>query len=371
VCDGRGDARHDVLDRFGAAGLFDPSSPTAPQRVELLQYLLARFSVDDILHWTERTNLTGVAARAIDRPPALISAHAVAIRAEVTIDTVLEVRTAFGFPVVDPASPSMPETVVDDVKAFVLGAELYGREEALAFARVLGWAAARVIEAARALFGSSIERMDDDTRTELEIAKANELAIAAWMQVQTVMGHLLAEQPLRNVGFAEALMQGELHVALAFVDLVSSTAWAESIEPAAHTEALRRFEMRASTLAAHRGSRLVKLIGDEAMLVADDPAVLCRVAVDICEMASADPALPDARGAVGYGLVTARDGDYFGPLVNVVARANKFAMPKGLVVTSEVARHLDPAAWSTEPLGPTTLRGVGGTVHLARAIPLA
>lgn len=357
------------LEHLRAVGLYDPSSPIAAERAELLQYLLERFSIDEVQHWAERSSLAGVAARAIDRPPPLISADEVAARSGATIDAVLDLRTAVGFPVVDPASSSMPETVVDDVQTFMLGAELYGREEALAFARVLGWASARIMEAARALFGGSIERMDDDGRTELQIAKANEAAIVAWTQVQSVMHHLLAEHPLRNVGFAEALMHGELHIALAFVDLVSSTAWAESVEPGPHTEALRRFEMRSSALAADHGARLVKLIGDEAMVVADDPAALCRVAIDICRMASADPVLPDARGAIGYGLVTARDGDYFGPMVNVVARASKFAAPNGIVVTAEVARFLDPEAWSIEPIGPQDLRGVGEKVHLSVATP--
>ena len=101
------------------------------------------------------------------------------------------------------------------MKTYLLGAELYRREEALAFARVLGWASARVTEAARALFGNSLERIDHDARTELQTAKANELGIMAWTQVQSLMGHLLAEHPLRNVGFAEALMRGELQVSLA------------------------------------------------------------------------------------------------------------------------------------------------------------
>lgn len=359
----------DELEGFRTVGLYDPSSPKAAERRELLQYLLERFSIDEILHWSERSNLVGVAARAIDRPPPLISADEVAARTGITIETVMDMRAAAGFPVIDPATPSMPHTVIDDVKTFVLGSELYGREEALAFVRVLGWAAARVMEAARALFGGSVERMADDTITELQIAKANELAITAWTQVQSVMRHLLAEHPLRNVGFAEALMRGELHVAVAFVDLVSSTAWAESLEPAVHAEALRRFEMQSSTLAADHGARLVKLIGDEVMVVADDPAALCRVAIDICRMASADPDLPDARGAVGYGMVTARDGDYFGSVVNIVARATKVAVPNGIVVTAEVARFLDPESWLTESIGPHDLRGVGENVHLSRATP--
>jgi class 3 adenylate cyclase len=221
------------------------------------------------------------------------------------------------------------------------------------------------------LFAGSIDPTGNDTRTELETAKANELGIAAWTQVQSVMLHVLAEHPLRNIGFAEALLRGELHVSLAFVDLVSSTTWAESLEPGAHSEALRRFEMRSTAVAADHGARLVKLIGDEAMVVADDPAALCRAAIDICDMARADPVLPDARGAVGHGLVTARDGDYFGPLVNVVARSSKLASPGGIVVTAEVARVLDPSSWSTEPMGPQDLRGVGERVHLSRATPIA
>ena len=364
--DGLGSLLGDELEGLRSVGLYDPSSPNEAERRELLQYLLERFSIDEILHWSERSNLMGVAARAIDRPPALISAHEVATRCGVTIETVMDVRTAAGFSVVDPAEPSIPETVVDDVKTFVFGCELYGREEALAFVRVLGRAAARVMEAARALFGDSIERMADDDATELQVAKANELAIVAWTQVQSVMLHLLAEHPLRNVGFAEALMRGELHVAVAFVDLVSSTTWAESVDSVVHAEALRRFEMQSSILASEHGARLVKLIGDEVMIVADDAAALCRVAIDICGMASADPELPEARGAVGYGMVTARDGDYFGPVVNVVARATKMAAPNGVVVTAEVVRALDPATWSTESIGPHDLRGVGEKVHLSR-----
>ena len=359
------------LDGFRTVGLYDPSSPNAAERRELLKYLLERFSTDEILQWSERSNLMGVAARAIDRPPRLISADEAAIRCGVAIETVMDVRAAAGFPVIDSAEPSMPETVIEDVKTFVFGSELYGREEALAFVRVLGRAAARVMEAARALFGGSIERMGDEAATELDVAKANELAIVAWTQVQSVMLHLLAEHPLRNVGFAEALMRGELHVAVAFVDLVSSTTWAESVDPAVHAEALRRFEMQSSTLASDHGARLVKLIGDEVMIVADDPAALCRVAIDICRIAGADPDLPAARGAVGYGMVTARDGDYFGPVVNVAARATKMAAPNGVVVTAEVARLLDPESWLIESIGPHDLRGVGETVHLSRAAPRA
>lgn len=355
------------LDRFRAAGLYDPSSPSASEREELLRYLRERFSVDEIIHWADRTNMFGIAARAIDRPPPLVSAVEVAERAGVDLEVVIEFRAAVGFPVIDPNARTLPDTVVDDAQTFVLGCELYGRDEALAFSRVLGWAATRVMEAARAMFGGTVIRMGDESRTELQLAKTNEAGIAAWTKVQAVMLHLLAEHPLQNRGFAEAAMRGDMQVALAFVDLVSSTAWAESVQLAEHSDALRRFEMQSSALAAGHGARLVKLIGDEAMLVGEDPAALCSAALDICEMAHADSVLPDARGAVGYGLVTARDGDYFGQVVNVVARASKLADPCSIVVTGDVVRFLDPAQWATDPVDAQDLRGITEKVHLSRA----
>src|SRR3954453_16647552 len=129
------------LDPLRAAGLYDPASPDAAQRAELLRYLLDRFSVEEILFWVEHTNLVGVSARTIDRPPPFISADDAAERAGVPLQTVIDLRSALGFPVTDPTAASIPATVVDDVKTLVLGTELYGQDDALAFARVLGWAA--------------------------------------------------------------------------------------------------------------------------------------------------------------------------------------------------------------------------------------
>jgi class 3 adenylate cyclase len=351
-----------VLER---AGLFDAASPDAAERLELLVHLLERFTADEIVEWSKRTHVLGVAARALDRPPPLISAAQAAARAGVSVETVADLRQALGFPVVDVDRQSMPETVVDDIAIFELGVALYGREDALAFTRVVGWAAARVIEAARAMFGRSVEESAGHRQSELELSQANEAAIAAWVQVQGLMTRLMAEHPLRDVGFVHALMAGELRTGVAFVDLVGSTSWAESVAPTVHSEALRRFEGRAALLATEHGARLVKLIGDEAMLAGDDPERLCRVALAICELAASDPDLPLARGAVGFGRVTARDGDYFGPLVNTVARATKAAAPGDVVVTAEVARSLDPQAWTVVPLGLRALAGMTDPIHLS------
>jgi class 3 adenylate cyclase len=55
--------------------------------------------------------------------------------------------------------------------------------------------------------------------------------------------------------------------------------------------------------------------------------------------------------------VTPREGDYFGPLVNLVSRLVKAATPGTVVVTEEAAATLTDG-WVARPLGPQVLRGL-------------
>lgn len=108
----------------------------------------------------------------------------------------------------------------------------------------------------------------------------------------------------------------------------------------------------------------MKLIGDEAMVVASEPLDAVRSAADICAMADADPDLPPARGAVGYGAVYARAGDFFGTLVNVVARAVKVARPGQVVVSPEVATALDGSEFQLAATQQHMLRGIDRPLSL-------
>jgi len=112
----------------------------------------------------------------------------------------------------------------------------------------------------------------------------------------------------------------------------------------------------------------VKLIGDEAMLVATEPYTAVRAATDICAMVDADHDLPPARGAVGYGPVYARAGDYFGTLVNLVARAVKVARPGQLVVSHDVATLLDGSEFELASAQQHMLRGIDHPINLTPVV---
>ena len=151
-------------------------------------------------------------------------------------------------------------------------------------------------------------------------------------------------------------------MALGFVDLVGSTAWAEGLSLRDQSLGLSAFESTAWSSAVLAGGRVVKMIGDEVFFVAPSVDAACRIALEVCAAVAADPQLPPARGAVGYGLVTPREGDYFGPLVNLVSRLVKVAEPGVVVVTADAAAALpDDGAWTTSEGRATVTAGRGAS----------
>jgi len=257
--------------------------------------------------------------------------------------------------------------------AFEQAAALMGEEPILAFTRVLGSAANNVAEAAIALFfaelGPGTEREGPD---ELGRARLAEAATTVFTEVPEVLAHLVmdaferaqrrSETARSWLGRApsaddEAGAPTEA-VALGFVDLVGSTAWAQAVPLRDQNLALSRFESAAWTSAVLAGGRVIKTIGDEVFFAAPTAEAACRIGLEVCRAAAEDDTLPPARGAVGTGLAAPREGDYFGPLVNLLSRLVKAGAPGEVVVTEAAAEELPPNQWMLRPLEPATLRGI-------------
>jgi class 3 adenylate cyclase len=267
--------------------------------------------------------------------------------------------------------------------AFEGAAALMGDEAILAFTRVLGASAINIAEAAVALFfaelgpGSPREGHDEVSR-----AWQSEAATTAFLSVPDVLSRMLTERfedalhraqtarpwidpasaPGTAVGGAPAPDAVTEVAALGFVDLVGSTTWSRTLSLREQNLALTRFESAAWSSAVMAGGRVVKTIGDAVFFFAPDADAdaACRIAIEVCRAAADDPMLPPARGAVGVGPVTPREGDYFGPLVNLLARLVKVGEPGEVVVTGASAALLSPDRWLLKPLGPATLGGVDG-----------
>jgi adenylate cyclase len=105
------------------------------------------------------------------------------------------------------------------------------------------------------------------------------------------------------------------------------------------------------------------------MFVASDAAQACRAAATILDRVAAHPQLHAARAAVAAGDVLPRDGDYFGPAVNLAARCVPIADPGTIVVTREVRDELAAGDWRIDDLGAHTLKGFDAPVALFTVSP--
>ena len=77
-------------------------------------------------------------------------------------------------------------------------------------------------------------------------------------------------------------------VALGFVDLVGSTAWARGSRLRDQNLALTRFESAAWSSAVLAGGRVVKMIGDEVFFAAPTAEAACRIGTEVCRAADED-----------------------------------------------------------------------------------
>jgi adenylate cyclase len=105
----------------------------------------------------------------------------------------------------------------------------------------------------------------------------------------------------------------------------------------------------------------VKLIGDEAMFTAPDAGIACAIALDLVRSLAEHPVLPTARGGLAAGEVLSREGDYFGPVVNLAALAD----PGVVLASPEVARQ-SADGYRFTSAGTRGLKGFDEPVELFR-----
>ncbi len=171
---------------------------------------------------------------------------------------------------------------------------------------------------------------------------------------QDVVGHLEAAEP----------DLGRLRVAIAFADLAGYTRLTEEIGEEEALGLVERFvEQVSATLPDD--ARVIKTIGDEAMVVGTDPRGLADWAVGFQALASERP-LPRIGLHCGYALY--RDGDYYGRAVNLAARVAARAAGGEVLVTREV-RDAAGANLAFDHIGEVKLKGFDEATELFLARP--
>ena len=346
------------------AGLFDPATDP-PQRLAVLEYLASLgLSVDEVADATKVRLLNELAAEKVlwgDAGPTLTLAE-VAARSGAPMELAREIVRASGMP--DPGDePRFREAHVAVFEAFTLGAAFFGAEPILQFERVVATAAARVTDAAIALFTATIiPQLDSVHAEEVERVRTAAEAVRTFNVVPPAMDVLLRQQfltSIRRFGMLDVGEGGAITVAVAFVDLVASTELALRVDVGDLTSALRAFEHAAYDIADRYDSRIVKLIGDEAMIMGPDARQVCAAVLELLAVVDDHPLLDAARAGLAVGPTVPRDGDVFGPTVHLAARLVKEADPGTALVTQAVVDAVGGSAlgFVVTPAGDLALKG--------------
>lgn len=143
--------------------------------------------------------------------------------------------------------------------------------------------------------------------------------------------------------------------AVVFVDIVGYTSRSKSLTESELVDWLEHFESETLGLVVDRRGRIIKNIGDEVLVVADDVTDAAEIALTMTARGSdAEDPFPEVRAGIAYGPVVNRLGDVFGPTVNIASRLTSIARP-GTVVVDQGAyerlsgRVLDEDAPGGEP----------------------
>jgi adenylate cyclase len=359
---------------FEAEGLLDglEDERARAARLDLLRSLAdAGFSLDDLRLATAEGRLAMLPVERVLAEEPRYTQRDLSEIAGVELDFLVEARRALGAPAIGPDERVLTD---DDLElaqgaAALLKAGL-NREQFLDLIRLMSQAMANVAAGLSSIFGEAFLR-PGDTELDLGLRYAESVENLGPLAAPT-LGHMLTlhlRETLRNVVIGDAELRsgrlpGAQPVAVGFVDIVGFTQLGEEIAAEELGALVRDFE-RAVERVTTPPVRLVKTIGDAAMLVAPEPKPVLDAVLELVEESRGDSSLPLLRGGVASGTALQRAGDWYGRPVNLASRLTSFAR-RGTVVASKDVHDAaaDGYAWSFA--GYRGFKGVGSNVPVWR-----
>jgi adenylate cyclase len=279
---------------------------------------------------------------------------------------------ALGLPVADDAAKVYGDEDLEGARQLKQFIDAGLPEEGITqIARIMGEGMRRVADASMELVGGALARPGDTERDAglRYAAVAEQLIPVIGSELQYVYGVHLREL-VRNDVISRAELEtgrvaGSREVAVCFADLVGFTRLGEEIPP----EDLSRIAVQLTELAgdlARPPVRLVKTIGDAAMLVCPEADAMVKTGIELVERAEGLEEFPRLRAGVAHGVALERAGDWYGAPVNTASRVTGVARPGSVLCTVE-ARKAAGDGFSWSPAGRRRLKGVSEPVRLFRA----
>jgi adenylate cyclase len=338
-------------------GTFDPLADAIPglnAPIDLRHFLLDagvdRTEVDDADRHGTIELLALEKVLATDAPQ--YDVEEVAMLSGVSADKIRLYWRALGFPDPRPGEKLFSATdlaMLSDVVLYLIDGAL---EEmpALQMARVMGSSLERIasahvdsIETARNTLAPGVAG-DGDLFDEAALASDADplLSIRRGAELLPLMPKMMEFIWHRHLSAAARkrrlrLSAGEgAGVCIGFADLVGFTAQTLELDDEELAAVVGRFEAVAYDVVTEHRGRVVKMIGDEVMFMTEDVRGGAQLALALSDRYREDQRLSDVRVGLASGPVLEREGDVYGPVVNLASRIVNIAYPGAVVVSDDV-----------------------------------
>jgi adenylate cyclase len=224
--------------------------------------------------------------------------------------------------------------------------------------------------AAESVYRGEIERFPDEVREAFVTLRSLQPVMMEWLIRRYLEQRIVAgiveglEQLLASRGMGPP--RPTIPPAVIFVDLSGYTQVTEERGDEVAASFAATLQREAEAVAASKGGRLVKLLGDGAMLHLPDAGRGVEAALELVRALSLETGI-SAHAGVHAGPVIERDRDLFGRTVNMASRIAEAARLGDVLVSQAVVDAVSNPALRFEPVDGAELKGIPGPIRLFRA----
>jgi adenylate cyclase len=355
---------------FEAEGLLD-GTEDREARLELLRALESEgFTLEELRDAAAHDRLALLPVeRVLAGDGRLYTKEEIAEETGLDLDFMNEAARALGVPVRELGERAITEEELELSRSAKALLDAGLPEEAfLELTAVMSRSMANIAAVFTSVFGDALIQ-PGDTERDLGLRYAETLRNLGPLAAPTLeqMFNLRMREQMREAVISQAELQsgrlaGSQPITVGFVDIVGFTRLGEDVTPEELGPVVRGFE-RTVADAVDAPVRLVKTIGDAAMLVAPEPGPVLDTVIHLVDHSKDDG--PPLRGGVASGDGLPRAGDWYGRPVNLAARLTAFAK-RGSIVASKEVRDACADAYDWSDAGKRRFKGVKGSVEVFR-----
>ena len=273
-------------------------------------------------------------------------------------DDLARLWIALGFAVTRTGEKLYTDADVEVIRTFVGDGTQLSSEYTLHEARTISSSLARIAEVFVDEMWDQHRSAGQSDRQALGEMTGIDVGRVERLLLSLLRGHIVAAVYRRAALHNQSQRSGQASLAVGFADLAGFTELSFGLSDQELTSLIVAFEQAAFDAIAEMGGRVVKTIGDAVMFTFDSPMVAVDLALRLAASGVHD--VPPLRVGLAFGPVLIRQGDCYGPTVNLASRVAGVARGGDVVVDAAIAGAVSgDSRFTLTALGDVPLKGFG------------